>query len=308
MVYSECPDWASHIQRRLAPARRQENGPNMTQNRLDNEAAASKRTAIGLSPRRTTAQEAVVRPPEQSAVARMQNWIILGLVAAMIVVTVALVIARMGGNATDAASVSDAISAIVQDSAGVLNADGTRTLSDDFTQEKGLLVRDFQPERWSMGTLPQEGLYRMRMWPGVISWSILGVANAERFRFSTSVAVSADTPWGYGGVMARHSDDSNLYMVQVDGAGRLRLIVQEEGVWSTLQDWTASPALRSAGSLNELTLQDDGETVSVYGNGTLLLNTDGISLPTGNTGVVAGSLQNDVAEANFDWVRFQTLP
>lgn len=278
----------------------------MTENQPDTEAAARKRQEIGLSPRRVTAQAAVVRPPEQGLAARIQQWLVVALVAAMVVVTIVLVIARVTGGATDAASVSGALSAMVSDPTAALN--GSLTLYEDFAQTEGSLVRDFQEERWSMGAVPDEGLYRIRMWPGVIAWSTMGVRPADHFRISTSTAVSADTVWGYGGVIGRYSSDQSLYMVQVDGKGRLRVLVQKDGNWSTEQDWAAYAALLPAGNMNELVVEDDRGSVSIYGNGTLLLTTSALDLPAGDSGVVAGSLQSDVAEANFDWVRFETLP
>jgi hypothetical protein len=265
----------------------------MTHSQVDTESAARKRQEIGLSPRRATAQDVVARPPDTRGAGGIQPWLWVGLVALIAVFTVALIVARLTSSSTPS------LASLEARFAGQGN---TGTLRNDFSSDEGPLVRDFQPRKWSMGTLPDEGVYRIRLSPSVIAWSTLGAGSLDEFRFASSIQVSAETPWGYGGILGRYSDDRNLYLVEVDGEGRYRFQVQDDGEWTTLQDWTASPLLRPAGEWNEVAIVDGDGTVAVEANGKELFRTQAVWLPAGDAGVVAGSLQPAVAEANFDWI------
>jgi hypothetical protein len=268
----------------------------MTQSQVDTDSAARKRQEIGLSPRRTTASAVVARPPVTRGAGRIQPWLWFGLVALIALCTVALIVMRLTSSATPSLASLEARFA-GQGHAGALR--------NDFSTDEGPLIRDFQPEKWSMGTLPDEGVYRIRLLPSVIAWSTLGAGRLENFRFASRIQVSESTPWGYGGILGRYTNDQNLYLVEVDGGGRYRFQVQDGGEWTTLQDWTKSDLLLPAGEWNELAVLDSGGTVSVEANGKELFSTQAVWLPAGDTGVVAGSLQPAVAEANFDWIALE---
>jgi hypothetical protein len=270
------------------------------QSRVDMDAAARKRQEIGLSPRRATAQEAILRPPVRTSWAPSRIWLFAGSLALALLLIVTLAIGR-GRAVTRAQSPSGAVISLVRGASFL-------TIQDDFSAAGGPLVRDFQPRRWSMGVVPAEGVYRIRMWPGVIAWSTLGAGNAANFRLSTDVTILPETPWGYGGLMARFSNENNFYLVQVDGAGRFRIQTRADGVWSTLQDWTASGVLLQAGSANHLEIVDDAEGVTVWANGAVIFTAPPSTLPAGDAGVIAGSLDAAVAEANFDAVALSPLP
>ncbi len=267
---------------------------------MDTDDAARKRQEIGLSPRRATAQEAVLRPPLQSKQLPARTWLIGGAVAVALLFIVLLAAGR-GRAVTQAQTPTGAMTSLVRGAAFL-------TIQDDFSAAGGPLVRDFQPRRWSMGAVPAEGVYRIRMWPGVVAWSTLGAGNAANFRLATDVTILPETPWGYGGLIARFSDEANFYLVQVDGAGRFRIQLRQAGDWSTLQDWTASGVLRQAGEANHLELIDSEDGIAVSANGAVIFTAPATTLPAGDAGVMAGSLDAAVAEANFDAVLLEPLP
>jgi hypothetical protein len=276
-------------------------GQNPTaESRVDTDDAARKRQEIGLSPRRATAQEAVLRPPLQSKQLPARTWLIGGAVAVALLFIVLLAAGR-GRAVTQAQTPTGAMTSLVRGAAFL-------TIQDDFSAAGGPLVRDFQPRRWSMGAVPAEGVYRIRMWPGVVAWSTLGAGNAANFRLATDVTILPETPWGYGGLIARFSDEANFYLVQVDGAGRFRIQLRQAGDWSTLQDWTASGVLRQAGEANHLELIDSEDGIAVSANGAVIFTAPATTLPAGDAGVMAGSLDAAVAEANFDAVLLEPLP
>lgn len=268
--------------------------------RVDTEVAARKRQEIGLSPRRATAQEAILRPPLQTRGAPSRRWLAAGAIALALLLLLVVAVGR-GHAGTNVQSPSGAMTSLVRGASFL-------SIRDDFAAANGPLVRDFQPRRWSMGAVPAEGVYRIRMWPGVIAWSTLGAGDAANFRLSTDVTVSTETPWGYGGLIARYSDDNNLYLVQVDGAGRFRIQVREAGAWQTLQDWMSSAVLLQAGQKNHLELVDSNDGLTVSANGAVIFTAPPSKLPAGDAGVVAGSLDAAVAEANFDLIALEPLP
>lgn len=265
----------------------------MTHSQVDTESAARKRQEIGLSPRRATAQGVVARPPDTRPFAALQPWLWVTIVGLIALFTLALIVARLtSSDTTSLASLEARFS----------NAGANATLRNDFSTDEGPLVRDFKPSQWSMGTVREAGVYRIRMSPSVIAWSSVGAGNLDHYRFSSSLQVSQETPWGYAGLLGRYTNDRNLYLAEIDGKGRFRFQVQTDGAWTTLQDWTASNALRPAGEWNELVVVDSGSDVSIEANGEELFSTRAVWLPAGDAGVVAGSLQPAVAQADFDWI------
>ncbi len=294
-----------------------------SQSVIDAEIAARKRQEIGLSPRRATQQSEVQRPPDKTgAHSSPLQWLIIGALSLVALLLVYLIVARFVGAPAPVASLQasvgqtisqrvdgalNSISSLGSNPAALLGAVNSLPVRDDFSDESSSLVRDFQPRRWSMGAVPSEGVYRIRMWPGVIAWSTLGVAPTTPYRLATRMTVSNETPWGYGGLLSRYSDERNFLFAQVDGKGRYRFQMQQAGVWSTLQDWTEAAPLKTAGLPNDLVLEDNGDFAILYANGEAIYTSPSLGIPSGDAGVLAGSLDPAVAEANFDWVEISAI-
>lgn len=286
-----------------------------SQSVIDAEIAARKRQEIGLSPRRATQQSEVQRPPDKAGThSSPLQWLTIGALSLVALLLVYLIVARFVGAPSPATSLQasvagtiNSISSLSSNPAAILGAVNALPVRDDFSDESSSLVRDFQPRRWSMGAVPSEGLYRIRMWPGVIAWSTLGVAPTTPYRLATRMTISNETPWGYGGLLSRYSDERNFLFAQIDGKGRYRFQVQQAGVWSTLQDWTEAAPLQTAGLPNDLVLEDNGDFAILYANGEAIYTSPSLGIPSGDAGVLAGSLDPAVAEANFDWVEISAI-
>lgn len=277
----------------------------MTQSALDTDQAARKRQAIGLSARRETAGDQVLRPPPTRHEPRTQEWILVIFMAMFAVITTMLVVAQLIGAPTDWQSVRAAVSSLWASPAR--GAAVVVPVEDNFAGEQSVLVRDFEHGRWSMSVEPEAGVYHFRLQPGTVAWSTLGRDALANFRLATSVKISPDTPLGYGGILARYSDDRNLYMVQVDGMGRFRVQAQQEGRWATLQDWTEHEVLLPAGQFNELLVEDEDSVVRFFANNRLLFAADALGLPPGDAGVMAGSAESLITEVDFDWLEVGPL-
>lgn len=296
--------------------------PPRSQAQIDAELAARKRQEIGLSPRRTTAQNEVLRPPAQRRRTSALQWLAMAGLAVVALILVWMITSRVFASQPTVASLnaqfnamldssvrtaSTTIAELSSDPAALLRPAGSLPIREEFNDETGPLVRDFQPRRWSMGPVAAEGIYRIRMWPGIIAWSTLGVNPVPAYTLTSEMTISDETPWGFGGLMARYSDPRNLLFAQIDGKGRYRVQMQENGVWSTLQDWTAASAIQNAGLPNTLSLVDNGAFAIFYVNGEPIYTTPNLAIPPGDAGVLAGSLDPSVAEANFERIEMSAL-
>lgn len=279
----------------------------MTHLHVDTEASARKRQEIGLSARRATARKLVIRPPEGAPGAtRTQQGLAVAAVALVVLLTLGVVVTRaMGRTALGGVTTGTQLEGATGSS--TLAWAGDATIKEEFSDSNGPLVRDFQPDRWSMGVIEAQGVYRIRMLPGVIAWSTLGTGATSAFRFSTSVQIPPETPWGYAGIIGRFNPGGNVYLVQVDGEGRLRVQLLENGKLTTLQEWLQIPELEIAGHYNHLLVEDTGEAITVFANGVAVWATESIELAAGDVGVFGSTQTGDVAEANFDWVQLEPL-
>ena len=277
----------------------------MTQSALDTDQSARKRQAIGLPARRETAQGQVYRPPTIRNESRTQQWLLVLFMAMFAVSTTLLVAAKFIGAPTDWQSVQSALLSFW--ASPVQGATAFVRVEDDFASEQSVLVRDFEYGRWSMGVVPEDGVYLFRLRPGTVAWSTLGLNAITNFRAATSLIIAPETPQGYGGIVARYSDDANLYMVEIDGLGRYRIQAEKEGAWATLRDWTADAAIAPAGQPNELMVEDDGSLVRYFANDRLLFEADAVGLPPGDVGIMAGSVDSLITEVAFDWLEVEPL-
>lgn len=277
----------------------------MTQSALDTDESARKRQAIGLTARRETSQGQIYRPPTSTNEPQTQEWLLVLFMAMFAVITTMLVAAKFTGAPTDWPSVRSALQSLWAEPAQ--GATAFARIEDDFANEQSVLVRDFEYGRWSMSVEPEDGVYLFRLSPGIAAWSTLGRGSMAAIQLATSFTVSPETPHGYGGVLARYADNANFYMVQVDGMGRYRVQVQQEGRWTTLRDWTADAALAPAGQANEVMLKDNGSTVRFYAGDRLLFETGAVTLGPGDAGIMAGSAEALITKVTFDWLEVEPL-
>lgn len=279
----------------------------MTHLHVDTDGAARKREEIGLSARRETARKMVIRPPESSpGSSPAQRWLAVGLVALIALLTLGVVATRAMGRADSTTPVG----AERKGAAGrsTLAWAGDAAIKEEFLDSNGPLVRDLQPDRWSMGVIEEQGVYRIRVLPGVMAWSTLGAGATPAYRFSTSILIPTETARGYGGILARSSSAGSLVLVQVDGNARLRVEMLDGGELTTLQEWIQIPELEPAGRYNHLLVEDTGDRFTVFANGVAVWASESIDLPAGDMGVFGASANSEVAEANFDWVQLEPLP
>ena len=305
---------------------------------------AQKRTEIGLEPNRPTAKAAIQRPPERSTSiqrghSRWRSWLFTWLLVLLLVATVLLIAARIIGSPTSWVEVRNTIGAWFGIEQFYTNRTVPRgTISDGITVEGGavdqpgagnsgatlieprlLLFDDFSNprerlpladeeriDRWLMGFVQNENVYRIRPWPGNVAWTVLTSVGNRPYRLETKVQINGidqRVPRGYAGLLARYQDDANLYLFAIDGERRVQVWLQQDGVWQTILPWMSMATLNPAGRANLLALEDDGQSIRFFANEMLIYQLDNPVFPFGATGLVGGAEDVDLLDVDFDWLR-----
>lgn len=103
------------------------------------------------------------------------------------------------------------------------------------------------------------------------------------------------------GVLIRYVDDRNFYRLDISGDGYFAVNKREDGRWTTLQDWTASPAIRSGKATNRLKVLARANTFTFSVNDQTLTTFTDAGFPQGNIGLTAGTLfDNAGVQIAFD--------
>ena len=103
------------------------------------------------------------------------------------------------------------------------------------------------------------------------------------------------------GVIFRYQDDRNFYRLDISGDGYYAVSKRKDGVWTKVQDYVETPAVKQGHATNHLqviaqgrqfTFNVNGETVKTFSDG---------DFPAGNIGVTAGTLfDNAGVQIAFD--------
>lgn len=280
------------------------------------EIRAKKRRAIGLSSQRPTARSDVQRPPASGSPATRMRWLPLVAFVALMVATLLLtanqlfnesiawpqvgdnLIRGLGGDELMTAT-GDHASARSEEQVAS-GEDGLRLFVTDEFDPPGIpLAESAVAERWQLGFVREAGLYRITAWPNYAAWAPLDMQSIGSYRAEATMTIAANSPTGYGGFLGRYQDDATFYLWAVDGQGRAQVLLQQEGVWTTLQPWLLMPTLNQAGVENFLVLEDNGKTLRFWGNHVLLFELTESALPAGNVGLAGGSLGEEIAQIDF---------
>lgn len=281
---------------------------------IDEEASGRKRTAIGLSARRSTAPSAVHRPP-RDLFTRAQRWLITLLLVGLLLSTALLSYARLVGAPTTWQSVTAYWRSVVTGKPWPISlgsyspgANYQLRFSDDFDSRTGLVACTQQAGEWSSDVLPEQGIYHMQVWPGRLTWSTIALTDdfaqpLATYRIDASTTIVDMMPTGYTGFIGRYQDPSNFYLFMVDGLARYQIQLWHEGVLTTLQPWSENPLLNPAGYENILALEDNGGELRFLANGSPLAIITNPLLVAGEVGLLGGASERSMAEINVDWLR-----
>ena len=269
-----------------------------------------KRMAIGLSAQRPTAKSAPQRPPERQSSQRLQFWTLVGIISALLVATLLLVFAKVANSPTSWPwVVRNLTGGVMSPKYADSDLNGYLLMAgSNFDEAGSILAAEERPGAYVMGQVADTGVYRMRIWPDNMAWSVLTTACPSPVQhIEASALVAADAPSGYAGMAGRYRNGSNFYLFHVDGAGAFEVLLMKDGAWQTVQARQLHPAINQAGTANQLGLLDDGEQLVFTANGQVLHQIDSPGLPSGSVGL-AGRAVAAPTEVNFDSFRLYGLP
>ena len=118
-------------------------------------------------------------------------------------------------------------------------------------------------------------------------------------KVETTQEVSAiDNSWG---VLCRYQDDDNFYFFEISNDGFYTIIVQENGEYITLVDWTESGVINQGqGAPNQLTVTCDGDLLSLAVNGQILAKVRDSTFTHGEVGFEVSTFEQGGARILFD--------
>ena len=270
---------------------------------------ARKRVAIGLEPQRPTAKVAPLRPPVEAEGGGWRWWPVI-LLCAVILATLLLIMARALHSPTDWQPVrQNVLELFSRPWSGITIEELARRtrVNENFTDQTRLLALNEQADRWWMNVVPDEGVYRLNVWPGQVAWSTLGMHPPAVFRLETALSIAPETADGYGGLLARYQDPNNFYAFVIDGEGQFQAQVYQKGSIEILQPWIGLDFLHAAGQNNLMVLVDNGASMRLFLNNVLVFEVLEPRLPTGKVGVLGGASPTSIAEINVDWIKMDDV-
>ena len=103
------------------------------------------------------------------------------------------------------------------------------------------------------------------------------------------------------GVIFRYQDDRNFYRLDISGDGYYAVFKRKDGVWTKVQDYVETPAVKQGHAANHLQVIAKGDQFTFNVNGETVKTFRDSDFPTGNIGVTAGTLfDNAGVQIAFD--------
>ncbi|MGC9333024.1 MAG: hypothetical protein ACP5JJ_02680 [Anaerolineae bacterium] len=110
------------------------------------------------------------------------------------------------------------------------------------------------------------------------------------------------------GLLVRYEDDEHFYWFQISSDGYFSVDLWEEGEWTSLVGWEASPAIQQGlDATNRLRLVCRGNEFEFYVNDSLLTTLVEGTYSTGNIGLAIGTFDEPGVVVHFDNVLVRAL-
>ena len=137
---------------------------------------------------------------------------------------------------------------------------------------------------------------------GFIWWSYPAVSDVNDFYLSVDAQQISGPTTAQMGLLLRLFDNSNFYLFKIDNNQRYTFELSSGDGWTTLLDWTNSPALKPD-EVNHLTVFAEGNYFAFFVNGSLVAELTDDHLAGGKGGVAIG-LDNAGDQAVFEFDNF----
>lgn len=147
----------------------------------------------------------------------------------------------------------------------------------------------------------ENGAYKI----GVYTDTMLYWANP--YQDFTDVVVEVDAQKITGGdemlygIICRYDNQDNWYALVISGQGWAAIRKRSQGSGlEYITDWMEASSINTGSSTNKLRVECVGSRLSLYVNGFLAVETNDADIPTGDAGLMVGTLDQPEAEVLFD--------
>lgn len=184
-------------------------------------------------------------------------------------------------------------------------AKGELLYEDDFSNpDSGWDIR----EGSDASTVYQSGQYHITV--NEIDWVAWGnpYSHFDDFVLEVDATQVAGTDDNDFGILLRYVDVDNFYRFEISGDGYYSFDLMQDNEWLTLIEWTESDAIRQGTSTNTITVVCDGPKFEFYVNGVYLDEYRDNTFPSGDIGLLAGTIQEAPVHIAFDNLKVWALP
>jgi hypothetical protein len=175
---------------------------------------------------------------------------------------------------------------------------GTLLYEDDFSTEFGWAEQ--QNEDWSIG-YAQGGYFIEVSISHAPVWSVRN-QEFDDIRLEVDASRQEGPESGYYGLVCRHISGDNYYILVIsdDGFFGIGLVEDGEKLRFLQQGTVPSGVLKPAGSPNRLRADCVGTTLALYANGVKLSEVQDTTFDSGESGLLAGTLEEPGLVVLFD--------
>ncbi len=184
-------------------------------------------------------------------------------------------------------------------------AKGELLYSDDFSDPgSGWDIREGDDG----STVYQNGEYHITV--SEIDWVAWGnpYSNFSDFVLDVDATQVSGTNDNDFGVLLRYVDVDNFYRFEISGDGYYSFDLMQDNEWITLIDWTESSAIRQGNDTNAITVLCEGDLFTFYVNGEYLGEYRDSTFPSGDIGLLAGTIEEAPVHIAFDNIKVWALP
>jgi hypothetical protein len=226
------------------------------------------------------------------------------LLAACVVLAIVVVLPMVNEGGSSGGSSSGGVSVATAAVQGGV-AKGELLYSDDFSDPgSGWDIRQGS----DASTVYQNGKYHITV--NEIDW----VAWGNPGHYFTDFVLEVDATQVSGtddndfGVLLRYVDVDNFYRFEISGDGYYSFDLMQDDEWITLIDWHDTPAIRQGNNTNTITVVCKGDRFTFYVNGQYLDEYRDGTFPSGDIGLLAGTIEEAPVHIAFDNISVWALP
>ena len=187
---------------------------------------------------------------------------------------------------------------------------GTLVFDDDFSSPKSGLEDNLKATDYSRG-FHAPGVYHLILLENNSThWSLIPKLSLGAFSLQIDVWDNSDAFAGDAaqGLIFHAQDDTHFYAVMLDprlGKYAVRKLNGKDS-WTDLVAWKASPLVKQQANVNQLRVDSEGGTFTIYLNGQSLDSFHDTAYASGRFGLIASNVDASKPHMHFDNVKVYT--